>query len=97
MGGITPAQKIKAVAEAFRVPVDPHPGQMHNHHLTMASASCPVSGHSPVFDVEVGSEVFYYILKGDAAAADWFLQQDDGTPGPAYRDHGRTQRKLRGH
>ena len=36
VGGITAAQKINALAEAYQVPVVPHAGQMHNYHLTMA-------------------------------------------------------------
>ncbi|MEL6748611.1 MAG: enolase C-terminal domain-like protein, partial [Pseudomonadota bacterium] len=41
VGGITAAQKINALAEAYQVPVIPHAGQMHNYHLTMANANCP--------------------------------------------------------
>ncbi|MXY34229.1 MAG: L-rhamnonate dehydratase [Boseongicola sp. SB0664_bin_43] len=81
VGGITAAQKINAVAEAFQVPVIPHAGQMHNYHLTMANVNCPVSEYFPVFDVEVGNELFYYIFKGDPDAVDGFLQLDDDLPG----------------
>ena len=81
VGGITAAQKINAVAEAFQVPVIPHAGQMHNYHLTMANTNCPISEYFPVFDVEVGNELFYYIFKGDPDAVDGFLQLDDDTPG----------------
>ena len=81
VGGITAAQKINAVAEAFQVPVIPHAGQMHNYHLTMANVNCPISEYFPVFDVEVGNELFYYIFKGDPDAVDGFLQLDDGLPG----------------
>ncbi len=81
VGGITAAQKINAVAEAFQIPVIPHAGQMHNYHLTMANANCPISEYFPVFDVEVGNELFYYIFEGDPAAADGFLQLDDSKPG----------------
>jgi L-alanine-DL-glutamate epimerase-like enolase superfamily enzyme len=81
VGGITAAQKINAVAEAFQVPVIPHAGQMHNYHLTMANANCPISEYFPVFDVEVGNELFYYIFKGDAEAVDGYLQLDENTPG----------------
>ena len=35
----------------------------------------------PVFDVEVGNELFYYIFEGDAEAENGFLQLDDNTPG----------------
>ncbi len=81
VGGITAAQKINAVAEAFQVPVIPHAGQMHNFHLTMANVNCPISEYFPVFDVEVGNELFYYIFKGDPDAVDGFLQLDDDLPG----------------
>ena len=81
VGGITAAQKINAVAEAHQVPVIPHAGQMHNYHLTMANVNCPISEYFPVFDVEVGNELFYYIFEGDPDAADGYLQLDDDTPG----------------
>ena len=81
VGGITAAQKINAVAEAFQVPVIPHAGQMHNYHLTMANVNCPISEYFPVSDVEVGNELFYYIFKGDPDAVDGFLQLDDDLPG----------------
>ena len=81
VGGITAAQKINAVAEAHQVPVIPHAGQMHNYHLTMANANCPISEYFPVFDVEVGNELFYYIFDGDPEADDGWLQLDDDRPG----------------
>ena len=81
VGGITAAQKINAIAEAFQVPVIPHAGQMHNYHLTMANTNCPISEYFPVFDVEVGNELFYYIFEGDAEAQNGFLQLDDTRPG----------------
>ena len=68
MGGITAAQKIIAIAEAFQVPVIPHAGQMHNYHLTMSNMNCPISEYFTVVDVEVGNESFYYIFEGDAEA-----------------------------
>ena len=81
VGGITAAQKINAVAEAHQVPVIPHAGQMHNYHLTMANANCPISEYFPVYDVEVGNELFYYIFDGDPEADDGWLQLDDDLPG----------------
>lgn len=81
VGGITAAQKINAIAEAHQVPVIPHAGQMHNYHLTMANANCPMSEYFPVFDVEVGNELFYYIFEGDPDARDGYLQLDDEKPG----------------
>ena len=81
VGGITAAQKINAMAEAFQVPVIPHAGQMHNYHLTMANTNCPVSEYFPIHDVEVGNELFYYVFDGDPAATDGCLQLDDALPG----------------
>ncbi|GMB82550.1 L-lyxonate dehydratase [Shinella zoogloeoides] len=81
VGGITAAQKINALAEAYQVPVVPHAGQMHNYHLTMANANCPIAEYFPVHDVEVGNELFYYIFKGDPAASDGFLDLDETRPG----------------
>ncbi|MEM1398872.1 MAG: L-rhamnonate dehydratase [Pseudomonadota bacterium] len=81
VGGITAAQKINAIAEAHQIPVIPHAGQMHNYHLTMANANCPISEYFPVFDVEVGNELFYYIFDGDAEAENGFLELDEETPG----------------
>lgn len=81
VGGITAAQKINALAEAHQIPVIPHAGQMHNYHLTMANANCPISEYFPVFDVEVGNELFYYIFEGDPDAIDGYLDLDDNKPG----------------
>ena len=63
------------------MPVIPHAGQMHNYHLTMANVNCPISEYFPVFDVEVGNELFYYVFDGDPAAENGFLQLDDNVPG----------------
>jgi L-alanine-DL-glutamate epimerase-like enolase superfamily enzyme len=81
VGGITAAQKINALAEAYQVPVIPHAGQAHNYHLTMANMNCPMSEYFPVHDVEIGNELFYYIFAGDPAADDGFLDLSDDTPG----------------
>ena len=82
VGGITAAARINAIAEAFQVPVIPHAGQAHNYHLTMAGGpNMPMAEYFPVFDVEVGNELFYYIFEGDPEAEDGFLQLDDETPG----------------
>ncbi|MEQ9347890.1 MAG: L-rhamnonate dehydratase [Thalassospira sp.] len=81
VGGITAAQKINALAEAYQVPVVPHAGQMHNYHLTMANLNCPISEFFPVFDVEVGNELFYYVFKGDPVPKNGFIDLDDSLPG----------------
>jgi L-rhamnonate dehydratase len=81
VGGITAAQKINAIAEAYQVPVIPHAGQAHNYHMTMSNANCPISEYFPVHDVEVGNELFYYIFEGDPEAQDGYLQLDENKPG----------------
>jgi hypothetical protein len=40
-----------------------------------------MSEYFPVFDVEVGNELFYYIFKGDPQADRGYLQLDDKKPG----------------
>lgn len=81
VGGITAARKVNALAEAFSVPVIPHAGQMHNYHLTMSSLASPMAEYFPVFDVEVGNELFYYIFEGDPAPENGFIDLDDDKPG----------------
>ena len=81
VGGITAAHKINALCEAYSVPVIPHDGQMHNYHLTMSTIALPMSEYFPMFDVEVGNELFYYIFDGEPVAKDGFVQLDDNTPG----------------
>ncbi len=81
VGGITAAHKINALCEAYSVPVVPHAGQMHNYHLTMSTIASPMSEYFPMFDVEVGNELFYYIFDGEPVAKDGFVQLDNNTPG----------------
>lgn len=81
VGGITAAQKINALAEAYQVPVVPHAGQMHNYHLTMANLNCPISEFFPVHDVEIGNELFYYIFDGDPVPQGGFIDLSDDLPG----------------
>ncbi|EPJ43531.1 MAG: mandelate racemase/muconate lactonizing protein [Osedax symbiont Rs1] len=81
VGGITAAQKINALAEAYQVPVIPHAGQMHNYHLTMANANCPMAEYFPMNDVEIGNELFYYIFEGDPVASEGYIDLDDNVPG----------------
>ena len=85
VGGITMAHKINALCEAYQVPVIPHAGQMHNYHLTMSSLNCPMAEYFPIFDVEVGNELFYYIFEGEPEAKDGFLQLADDVPGLGLR------------
>ena len=47
----------------------------------MANMNCPISEYFPVFDVEVGNELFYYLFEGDPDADDGRLQLDDDLPG----------------
>ena len=69
------------IAEAFQIPVIPHACQMHNYHMKMANVNCLISEYFPVFDVEVGNELFYYIFEGDPDAVDGFIDLDDDKPG----------------
>ncbi|MCY4309010.1 MAG: L-rhamnonate dehydratase [Rhodobacteraceae bacterium] len=81
VGGITAANKINAMAEAYQIPVIPHAGQVHNYHLTMSNINCPMSEYFPVFDVEIGNELFYYIFEGDPEPVDGHLILDENIPG----------------
>ena len=81
VGGITAAHKINALCEAFSVPVIPHAGQMHNYHLTMSTLASPMAEYFPIFDVEVGNELFWYIFDGEPVAENGFLQLRDDVPG----------------
>jgi len=81
VGGITAAQKINMLAEAYQVPVIPHAGQMHNYHLTMANLNCPISEFFPVNEVEVGNELFYYLFEGDPLPERGFINLRDDVPG----------------
>lgn len=81
VGGITMAHKINALCESYSVPVIPHAGQMHNYHLTMSTLASPMSEYFPMFDVEVGNELFYYIFDGDPVAENGFIQLRDDVPG----------------
>ena len=81
VGGITAAQKINALAEAYQVPVIPHAGQMHNYHMTMSNTNCPISEYFPVYDVEIGNELFYYIFEGDPDAFELYFQLEESVIG----------------
>ena len=81
VGGISQARKISAMAEAFSVPVIPHAGQMHNYHVVMASLNSPMAEFFPPVDVEVGTELFWYIFDGEPRAKDGFIDLDDNVPG----------------
>ena len=81
VGGITAARKVNALAETYGVPVIPHAGQMHNYHLTMSTLASPMSEYFPVFDVEVGNELFYYLFEGDPQPEDGFIDLSDDKPG----------------
>lgn len=81
VGGITVAHKINAMAEACSIPVIPHAGQMHNYHLTMSSVNCPMAEYFPIFDVELGNELFYYLFEGDPIAVDGQVDLADDVPG----------------
>ena len=81
VGGITVAQKINSLAEAYQVPVIPHAGQMHNFHLTMANLNCPISEYFPIHPIEVGNELFWYVFEGEPDAKDGYIDLSDDIPG----------------
>src|SRR5580765_8033026 len=81
VGGLTQARKIAALAEAHKIPVIPHAGQMHNYHVVMASLNSPMAEFSPPVDVEVGNELFWYIFKGEPTPKDGFIDLDENVPG----------------
>ena len=81
VGGMTQARKIAALAEAHSVPVIPHAGQMHNFHLVMASLNSPMAEFFPVFDVEIGNELFWYIFEGEPRAQNGKIDLRDDVPG----------------
>ena len=81
VGGITAAQKINALAEAYQVPVIPHAGQMHNFHLTMSSLNCPIAEYFPIHPVEIGNELFWYVFEGEPDAVAGHIDLRDDLPG----------------
>ena len=81
VGGITQARKVSAMAEAFSVPVIPHAGQMHNFHMVMASLNSPMAEYFPVFDVEIGNELFWYIFDGEPQPENGYIDLHDDAPG----------------
>lgn len=81
VGGITQAQKICALADAFSVPVIPHAGQMHNYHIVMANVGAPMAEFFPKCPVEIGNELFWYIFDGEPQAANGSIDLADDMPG----------------
>jgi L-rhamnonate dehydratase len=81
VGGITQARKVAALAEAYSVPVIPHAGQMHNFHIVMASLNSPMAEFFPVFEVEIGNELFQYIFKSEPQAENGYIDLYDDRPG----------------
>jgi L-alanine-DL-glutamate epimerase-like enolase superfamily enzyme len=81
VGGLTQARKVCALAEAHSVPVVPHAGQLHNFHVVMSSFNCPMAEFFPMVDIEVGNELFWYILKGEPTPVSGYVELDDSIPG----------------
>ena len=81
VGGITQARKIAALAEAHSIPVIPHAGQMHNFHIVMASLNSPMAEFFPVFDIEIGNELFWYIFEGEPLPQNGNVDLRDDVPG----------------
>ena len=83
-GGITEARKIWAMAAAHDLPVIPHAGQMHNHHLVMASMGSPFAEYFPPPDQGVPpdpNETFWRVFRGDPVAVDGHVTLRDDLPG----------------
>jgi L-alanine-DL-glutamate epimerase-like enolase superfamily enzyme len=81
VGGLTQARKVCALAEAHSVPVVPHAGQLHNFHVVMSSLNCPMAEFFPMVDIEVGNELFWYILNGEPKPVNGYVELDDSIPG----------------
>jgi L-alanine-DL-glutamate epimerase-like enolase superfamily enzyme len=81
VGGITAAQKITDLCEAYDIPVIPHAGQMHNYHISMSSYAAPISEYFPKVPVEVGNELFWYIFDGEPVAENGHVNLSDEAPG----------------
>jgi hypothetical protein len=47
----------------------------------MSTLASPMSEYFPMFDVEVGNELFYYIFDGEPVAKEGFIDLDDDKPG----------------
>ncbi|NGP18847.1 L-rhamnonate dehydratase [Devosia aurantiaca] len=81
VGGISQAQKIVALAEAFNIAVIPHAGQMHNYHVVMANIACPMAEYFPKVPVEVGNELFWYIFDGEPVAENGYVSLPENRSG----------------
>ena len=47
----------------------------------MASNNCPFSEYFPVYQVEIGNELFYYLFKGEPDPINGYINLDDNLPG----------------
>jgi len=54
---------------------------MHNFHVVMASFNSTIAEFFPVVDVEVGNELFWYIVKGEPTPVDGYIDLDETVPG----------------
>jgi L-rhamnonate dehydratase len=81
VGGITAAQKVTHLCEAYDIAVVPHAGQMHNYHVTMSSYAAPIAEYFPKVPVEVGNELFWYVFDGEPVAERGFIDLAEDRPG----------------
>ena len=81
VGGITAAQKIASLCEAYGVAVVPHAGQMHNYHISLSSVMAPFSEYFPKVPVEVGNELFWYVFDGEPEVRGGYVDLSDDVPG----------------
>ncbi len=81
VGGITAANKIAHLCEAYDIAVMPHAGQMHNYHISLSTVAAPFAEYFPKVPVEVGNELFWYIFDGEPVAENGYINLCDNTPG----------------
>ncbi|WP_166355575.1 enolase C-terminal domain-like protein [Phytoactinopolyspora limicola] len=75
VGGLTPARKVCALAEAAGVPVVPHAGQVHNYHLVASQPACPMAEYFPVNPQPlVGNEMPHLLFGGEPIAKDGHIE-----------------------
>ncbi len=81
VGGITAAQKIATLCEAYGVSVVPHAGQMHNYHISLSAVMAPFAEYFPKVPVEVGNELFWYVFDGEPEAQGGHVDISDDVRG----------------
>jgi hypothetical protein len=60
---------------------------MHNFHVVMASLNSLIAEFFPKVDVEVGTELFWYIFDGEPTPRHGYIDLDDNLPGLGLTVH----------